>query len=178
MTEEKHRGASAAVDKAQDAVGAAVGKTAAAVGGGSTSAFVKNAALSDIYEIKAAEVALQRSRSDKIRQIAEEMRDDHIASSRNLRVALQGRRLENIETPPTELDDRRRGLVDNLKKAPEDEFDKRYLDQQAAAHDEALTLFRNYRDNGDDQQLKSFAVNTLPVLERHYEHVKSAQSGQ
>src|SRR5690606_8043917 len=50
----EHGGASHAMDKMQDAVGAVVGKMSAAMGGGASTEFVKNAALSDRYEIAAA----------------------------------------------------------------------------------------------------------------------------
>lgn len=41
------------------------------------------------------------------------------------------------------------------------------MDQQVLAHEETATLMRNYRDNGDNAQLRSFAAGTLPVVERH-----------
>lgn len=46
----EHGGASHAMDKMQDAVGAVVGKMSAAMGGGASTEFVKNAALSDRYD--------------------------------------------------------------------------------------------------------------------------------
>lgn len=168
-----HTGAGRAIDKAQDAVGAAVGKTSASLGGGSTGAFVKNAALGDMYEIKAAEVALRRARDPKVRSLAEEMIADHKQASANLKVMVQS--LGDVDNPPEELDARRKGMIENLEKAPDGDFDKSYLEQQAAAHEEATTLFRNYGDNGDNPQLKGLAIETLPVLERHFQHVRELQ---
>lgn len=172
MTEENetHEGASRMADKAQDAVGAAVGKASASVGGGTTKGFVKNAALSDMYEIRAAEIAKRRSRTPSITRLAEQMIDDHTKASADLKSILAS--LDGLDAPPAQLDERRQGLVDNLDAAPEDEFDKSYLEQQHAAHDEAITLFRNYAENGDKAELKTFASQTLPVLERHMQHVQ------
>lgn len=170
---ETHTGAGRAVDKAQDAVGAAVGKASASLGGGSTGAFVKNAALGDMYEIQAAEVALRRAKDPKVRTLAEEMIADHRKASANLKSEVQS--LDDVAGPPGELDARRKGMIENLEKAPDAEFDASYLEQQSAAHDEATTLFRNYADNGDNPKLKAFAQETLPVLERHFEHVRQLQ---
>lgn len=167
---ETHEGASRMVDKAQDAVGAAVGKTSASIGGGTTKGFVKNAALSDMYEIEAAELAIRRTASPPIVKLAEQMIDDHGKASAELKRTVAA--LDDVDAPPARLDERRQGMIDNLEAAPDEEFDKSYLDQQYAAHDEAVTLFRNYSEHGDEPKLKAFASETLPVLERHLSHVQ------
>lgn len=178
MSDDKstHEGAARAVDKAQDAVGAVVGKTSATLGGSTTSGFVKNAALGDMYEIRASEIALKRATSPAVRKLAEQMIGDHQKALAELRSTLIS--LPDVEHPPEQLDERRKGMIDNLEAAPEDEFDRSYLEQQYAAHDEATTLFRKYSENGDVAALKQFATKTLPVLEKHFSHVQELrQSG-
>lgn len=166
----KHTGAERAIDKLQDATAGAVGKTAAAAGAGSTKAFVENAARGDRYEILASELALDRARSPEVRKIAEEIIHDHRQASQELQAAVQAAAPDL--TPPSDLDNRRQGMLDNLKAAPDEDFDKTYVDQQLAAHEEAVTLFNGYRDRGDDGPLKAFAAKTAPVLERHRAHVE------
>jgi putative membrane protein len=81
------------------------------------------------------------------------------------------------QTPPAGLDQRRQGLLDNLKSAPAADFDKTYIDQQVAAHQEALTLHQGYADNGDDAGLKAFAGKTAPKVQTHLDRAKSLQAG-
>lgn len=173
----KHTGVERAIDKTQDAVGAAVGKAAASTAGShSAQSFVNNAALGDVFEIEASQLALERSRSGEIRSVAEQMIKDHTEASQKLKSVLAGMASDEIDAPSEDLDPRRQGMLDNLKAAPDDKFDDTYLDQQLAAHEEATTLFNGYRDNGDKPQLTSFAGEIAPILERHLEHVKQARS--
>jgi putative membrane protein len=57
------QGGNEAVDKAQDAVSAPVGQTSAATKGSNlVSAYVPGAAMGDMYEIEAADIALERAK--------------------------------------------------------------------------------------------------------------------
>jgi predicted outer membrane protein len=40
------------------------------------------------------------------------------------------------------------------------------------AHEETTSLMRSYSEKGDNPQLRSLALSTLPVVERHLTHVK------
>ena len=99
---------------------------------------------------------------------------DHKASSAKLMHIVSGAAL-NI-TPPTDLDERRKGLENNLTVASPTHFDKTYVDQQVAAHQEAVTLFKGYVDKGDNVALKTFAIDTLPAIQAHLEMAKAMQS--
>jgi putative membrane protein len=78
------------------------------------------------------------------------------------------------QTPATSLDQRRQGLLDNLKTSTN--FDKDYIDQQVAAHDEALTLMKGYADNGDDAGLKGGAAKAVPKIQSHLDKAKAIQA--
>ena len=80
------------------------------------------------------------------------------------------------KTPPTGLDDRRKGLIDNLNAASAADFDKTYLAQQEAAHSEALTLMQGYADHGDDAGLKAGAAKAAPKVQAHLDKVKALQA--
>lgn len=170
----RHEGSERLIDKAQDAAGAAVGQATAALGGGSSERFVENAALGNMFEIRAGEIALRRAASSKVRDVAEEMIKDHRHAQAELQNAIQRSSLSDLPSPDS-LDARRQGFLDNLDASPDAEFDKTYLTQQLAAHEETITLFRNYEDNGDNSELRHFAASTLPVLERHLQHVRDAK---
>jgi len=46
-------------------------------------------------------------------------------------------------------------------------FDATYLDQQVLARGETVILMRTYGEGDDNPQLRSVALGTLPVVERH-----------
>jgi len=156
----------AAVDQVQDA-GAAVTGDATASTTTSASAYVMNAAISDLYEVQSSQLALQRSQSARVRGFAQQMINDHTATTNQLRpIATQAGLM-----PPAALDARRQGLLQNLQAASADDFDDRYIDQQTAAHQEALTLHRTYAERGDRPELRAFAGQVAPRIEQHLTHV-------
>jgi putative membrane protein len=159
-----------AVNAAQDAASAAVG--AAAATQVSTEDFVTSAAISDMYEIQAGEIAQKKGQSADVKTFGKTMVTHHTAMSNELKplIAAAGK------TAPTGLDERRKGLIDNLNAASAAEFDQVYLKQQEAAHDEALSLMRNYAEKGDDVNLKAAASKAVPKVQAHLDHVKRLQA--
>ncbi len=161
-------GVASTVDKAQDATSAAVGAASAAMPT-TAQGFAEAAANSDMFETKAAEMALTRSKSPKIKAFAKQMIHDHAAST----TMLKGLAAKGGLTLPTDTDARRTGMLDNLKSATPDGFDKTYLDQQVAAHDEAATLMNGYGEHGGDPALKAFAAKIAPTVQSHLTMVKA-----
>jgi len=166
---EKHGGLRGAMDKVTDTVGGVMGQASAATVS-SADAFVENAAIGNMYEIEAARIALQRSRSDDVRMLARMMIDDHTTSTNQMMSALRSSevtRLSGALKPPASLDARRSSMIDHLQKAEDADFDKRYLDQQQMAHAETETLLSSYGGGGDNPQLASLARSALPMVQRH-----------
>ncbi|MGZ8362927.1 MAG: DUF4142 domain-containing protein [Caulobacteraceae bacterium] len=100
---------------------------------------------------------------------------DHTKTSNEMKTALP-QSGANV-TPPTGLDERRQGLIDNLRTAGGN-FDKVYVNQQVAAHQEALTLMQGYADHGDTAQLKALAAKAAPIVQGHLDHVKQLNDAQ
>lgn len=162
----------AAVNAAQDATSTAVGAAAAVTGPVSTDAFIANAAISDMYEIQAGQIAQQKGRSQAVKDLGKQMVTDHTALSNAMKPLI----IAAGKTAPTGLDERRKGLIDNLNAAGPADFDKVYLSQQEAAHNEAVTLMQGYADHGDDAGLKAGAAKALPKIKAHLSHVQGLVS--
>jgi putative membrane protein len=73
--------------------------------------------------------------------------------------------------PPTELDARHQGLLNDLKGATNEDFDGRYIAQQINAHNEAVILMRGYANDGDNADIKAFAAETLPKIQMHLDTI-------
>lgn len=163
-----------AVDKAQDMAAGPVGQTSAAtMGANMVSAYVPNAAMGDMYEIEAANIALERSQNAQVKELATMIRTDHTAASNAMKTMLP--QAAPDVTPPTGLDERRQGLIDNLRSASAENFDRTWIDQQIAAHNEALTLHRGF--SNEDSPLAAHARSVVPKIEAHLrqaEQIKAA----
>jgi putative membrane protein len=172
---ENHSGLKGVVDKAQDMIGGVVGLASASTAGSHDSeAFVANAGIGDLYEIEAGRIAAQRSRSEPVRMFAAMMVEHHTTSMHQMQSALSSsevrREFPDLQ-PVTALDQRRQGMVDNLRDAGDDDFDGRYLDQQRMAHQETATLLKGYAEHGQNPQLRSVAMGGLPMVERHLKSI-------
>lgn len=162
-------GQSEPVNTAQDALSVPVGQmSAATLGANTVEGYVTNAAIGDMYEIQAAEIALERTTNAQVRELAQMIRDDHTAASQRLRslAPRAGEDGRGVELP-TELDQRRQGLIDNLRAASAQNFDEVFINQQVAAHREALTLHRGFADHDGAPQLADHARQVVPNIERH-----------
>jgi putative membrane protein len=130
-----------------------------------TKGFVTAAAISDMYEVTAGKIALQRAQSPAVKAFAQKMVDAHTMTTEKLKGILASNNI-NV-TPPAHVDDRRQGMLDDLRGAKAADFDHRYITQQIAAHKEADILFRGYAKSGDNAAVKDFAAATDKVIKMH-----------
>ncbi|HEX3430988.1 MAG TPA: DUF4142 domain-containing protein [Rhizomicrobium sp.] len=132
--------------------------------------FVTRAAISDKYEIRAAQIAQRRSNDPRIDQFAARMIADHGKSSAELSdiIARRGRL-----ALPAELDAQHRGMIEQLQTVGQRHFPALYMQQQVQAHEEAVALFSSYAANGDHPRLRRFAAMTLPVIRQHLDMARS-----
>lgn len=163
------------VDKAQDMASVPVGQmSAATLGANTVGGYVPNAAEGDMYEIMAADIALERSQNAEVKTLATMIKTDHLAAS-NAMKALLPQAAPDVALP-TELDERRQGLLDNLRSASAENFDRTWVDQQIAAHNEALTLHRGFSDNTDAPQLAQHARAVTPKIEAHLRQAEAIKA--
>lgn len=166
-------GQSAPVNAAQDTMAAAVGQTSAAtIGSHDTGAFVESATQGNMYEIQAAHIAEQKSKSADVKAFAKKMVVDHTAMANTMKPLIT----KAGKTPATEVGQRLQGMLDNLNAASPQDFDKTYIDQQVAAHEETLTLLKGYAENGEDAGLKAAAAKTVPMVQAHLDRAKTIQA--
>lgn len=159
------------VDKVTDTVGGTVGKMSASTTS-TADGFVESAAIGNRYELDAARVAMKRTRSEPVRLFARQMLLDHTTAMHQMSAALEMNETRGIAAPPQALDTRRETMLKHLGEAPDDDFDTTYVDQQVLAHEETVSLMRSYAERGDNPQLQSLALGTLPVVERHLQHAR------
>jgi putative membrane protein len=133
--------------------------------------YVNKASIGDMFEIESSKVAQEKSNNQSIKDFAAMMVKDHTDSSQKIKDAAAKSNLQ----PASALDKSHGKMLDDLKKASAEKFDKLYLDDQGKAHREALTLHRNYAKSGDNADLKSAAAQIAPVVQQHLDHLKALQ---
>ncbi len=135
--------------------------------------FVMNAAMSDLFEIEAGRLALERASSDAVRQAAQRLIDDHTRTSQELTQLAASKGV----TPPTALDSKHRSMLERLRRQNGAEFDREFARTAGVrAHQDAVKLFRQEASRGRDADLRAFAARTLPALEEHLRMAQSAHA--
>ena len=152
------------VSTVKDAASVAVGTVSAAMTS-TLQSFTDEAANLDMYEVEAGKIAQERSNKADIKAFAGKMIDAHTASTDKLKSILKD--IGSDVQPPAHLDNRRQGLIDDLRAAKAADFDARYASQAVDVHREAKLLMDGYQKNGDVPQMKKFAAATDPVVQSH-----------
>lgn len=136
-----------------------------------TATFLERAALSDILETQAGQLALARTRHPQIRAYAQAMVDHHQASSARLR-ALP----EAAGRLPSGLDARATARMSRLQGLRGAEFDRQYVQDQVDAHRETLEAYEGYGRTGDVPAVKAFAEQGTPAIREHLRMAEALQA--
>lgn len=131
-----------------------------------TSNFVTKAAESDMTEIAAAKIALQKGDAEE-KQFAVQMVRDHSQTSEELKGLVSSGGVE--ASLPAALDAASQKKIDKLNSANPADFKRKYDSMQVDAHKSAVSLFQRYAKGGDNAKLKAWAQKTLPTLQHHLE---------
>lgn len=132
--------------------------------------FVKKAAVANQFEVESSKLALDKSQSNNVKWFARRMVEDHTDAGKKLTDTVNSSNVDVEVT--TDLDDKHQRMISSLEASSGEEFDRKYISMQNAAHQEAVELFSNYSRTGKNPQLRSFASETLPTLEDHFAQVK------
>jgi putative membrane protein len=140
-----------------------------------TKGFVEAAAVSDMYEVEAGKIAQARGQSAAVRDFGARMVAAHTETTNKLKAALASTKPDI--TPPAHLDDRRQGMIDELRGAKDADFDGRYIAQQVDAHNEALILMKGYAKDGDTPAIRKLAAKTALTVQAHLNMAEKIQNG-
>jgi putative membrane protein len=133
--------------------------------------FADKAAKSDAFEIAAAKLARTNAESADVKKFAATMIDAHTGSTAKIKAAA-AKASPAIKPDPTLTSDQQSKL-DDLGKLKGADFDKAYIDGQISAHEDALSLMKDYAANGDTPSLKTAAGEIAPVVQKHLDMAKA-----
>jgi putative membrane protein len=127
------------------------------------SQFLTDAAIVNMTEIQMAKVASERATSDFTKEFAKEMMIDHSGSLEELR---QIARQKGVSLP-SELPQQQQATINFLSTLSGNDFDAAYRRTQLMGHDNASIMLKAEIDNGRDEDVKNYAVMTLPTVTLH-----------
>jgi predicted outer membrane protein len=145
---------------------------AAATGGGGDAAnpddiaFVKQATESGRKEVNSAREALPQLKQPELKRIAEMLVSDHTGANVRLSKLAEAKGwplpAPQAAAPPPS------GTASS-------DFDAGWTAEMIAGHERSVALYRAQAQNGEDKDLRNYARETLPTIERHLAELRRLQ---
>ena len=134
--------------------------------------FVIDAAQTNIAEVGAGKLALQKGTSPAIKQLGQTLITDHTRAEDQLQQIAQQHGLQLPQTPNQEQQTMA-GRLSQTKPGRES-FDTAFAQDMVAGHQKAISEFQQEAQTTQDPTLRSYAQNTLPVLQKHLQLSEAA----
>jgi putative membrane protein len=131
--------------------------------------YVAKAGASDLYEINSSRLAMEHARRPEVREFARMLVADHSRTSEQVMAAA---REAGMTLPPPMMEPHQRQMIRQLERARGPGFDRLYANQQVTAHQQALTLHRNYARSGRVEPLRRVGTSAVPVIQAHLQHAR------
>jgi len=135
-------------------------------------AFLVQAASGGIAEVELGRLAQQRGSSPDVKGFGERMIRDHTQANRELD-ALATKKGVAV---PEKLDREHAALRDRLSKLSGGDFDRAYMKEMTADHEQDVAEFRRVSEGAKDPDVRAFAAHTLPTLISHLDEAKRIES--
>ena len=140
---------------------------AAMAQGGQASAqdkqFLTDAAQGSNFEIKTAQLALQKAKSDDVKQFAQKMIDDHTKLNEAMTPIAQ----QAGVTPPTDISAKDQALYDKLQAKDGGQFEKAYIRAMVNDHEKDLKAFKKEANDGPFPDEKKAAQDNEDLIKGH-----------
>jgi putative membrane protein len=127
------------------------------------SKFLQDAIQTDIAEVKLAELALQRSNDDGVRDFAHRLQTDH-SSSMQQAAALAKDLGTRIPSAPSDAATQKYTSLATLSGPA---FDAEFVNHMVAGHREAIGAFEERAHANTNAAIAALATKSLPTLKEH-----------
>jgi putative membrane protein len=125
--------------------------------------FVDFAAQTDMMEAHLGQVAAEQAASQNVKDFAQTLVTDHTNDYNQLTAAAGKASL----TVPKGLDAAHDKMIAPLAKLKGAAFDRRFAQEMIAGHQKAIAEYQREAQNGQNADLKAYANQAVPVLEKH-----------
>jgi len=130
----------------------------------STLAYANETASAHLFQIQAAEIALQRSRDPAVSNFAQMLLNDNRALLQRTSLAIEGARIP-VAAPL--LQQNHFALAQQLQMATAARFDDTFRNIEVMALMQSIDLQQRYSLNGDNAALRGLANEMIPTLHAH-----------
>ena len=129
--------------------------------------FVKQATESGRKEVNSARDALPQLKNPQLKQIAEMLAADHTNANQRLSGIAEAK---GWPVPPPQA-----APATPPSGTASSDFDAKWTAEMIAGHERSVALYRAQAAGGEDKDLRKYAHDTLPTIEKHLAQLRSLQ---
>ena len=125
--------------------------------------FLIMAAKTDMTEAHEGEIAANQTSRTDVKEFAKTLIQDHTESYQHL-TELAAKTGISI---PKGINSAKVPTIVQLVHLKGANFDRRFVDDEIAAHRQAIAVFKREAEHGQDADVKAYAAKMVPILEKH-----------
>lgn len=125
------------------------------------------ASVAILFDMEVSRLAMERAQDGSVRAFASRVLADRQGALERLRSSA------SASNAPAELDDDNRRIVEALGKEQGADFDASFVGMMVDAHEDALDLYEEFRDNAVDDRLREFVTSRVETLRSLLEEARS-----
>lgn len=133
--------------------------------------FMVRAASGGMAEVEMGNIAVKKAHNANVRAFGAMMVTDHSKANKVLTALADSDRVSLPQYPGKDEEK----LSDNLMKKTGNDFDVAYVDAMVKDHQDDIKDFEKEIKNAKGADVKAFAQNTLPVLQKHLNAIMAIQ---
>lgn len=128
---------------------------------------------SDLFEIASGRLAQEKGQSSEVKSLGAMLVEEHGKAAEEMKAMLANANLpvQLPAAPPPELQAR----LDALRGLEGAEFDRRWLSEQVAAHQQALTNVNGFLAGAQPGPLKTHAAKVTGIVQKHLNQLGQTQ---
>jgi putative membrane protein len=153
---------------------AVVAQTGGQTAGGNDQQFVDFAAQTDMMEAHLGQLAADQASAQGVKDYAQMLVTDHTNDYQQLSQAA-GKAGDNV---PKGLDAQHNRMIAPFEKLKGKAFDHRYIQEMVTGHTQAIARYRKEADSGQNADIKAYASQALPTLQKHLDGAKDLQKAK
>lgn len=136
--------------------------------------FVNLAAQTDMTEAHLGQLAQAQGASQAVKDLGQMLATDHTSDYTQLS-AIAGKAGLTV---PKGTDAKHDKMIAPFEKLKAKMFDRRYTQTMVKGHQEAIAAYKKEASNGQNADIKTYAQQTLPTLEKHLKAAQDAEKGK
>jgi len=134
--------------------------------------FVVHTIAGNYAEIKLAQLALTKSKDERVKDVARMLETDHTKVMGELKAYANK---NGISFPIEEDEDAKKDYNKLLEETDVNAFDEKWADMLKDKHEKTINKFESRLDKTEDPELKTWIVATLPALKNHLKMLENSK---